>query len=94
MKFYYADGSVFEGEWEDAPGWMVQVIEFDDGTPSPALRHQGGYYRLDRDGQPVGIDLTDLLQYVVDIGLIKVGYMMGTRGWKETFEAANKARGS
>ncbi|MHA2264517.1 MAG: hypothetical protein ACXAEN_19150 [Candidatus Thorarchaeota archaeon] len=92
MKFYYPDGTIFEGDWEDAPGWGLQIIEFDDGTPSPALRHQGEYYRME-DGEPVAMDYDSLMYYVVEeLKIVKVGHMLGTKRWKELFEEAQANR--
>ena len=85
MKFYYPNGKIFEGDWEDAPGWGIKVITTED-----RIRHQGSYFRLE-DGEPVAMDHDDLLYYVVEeLKVIKVGYMLGTKQWKEVFDEARE----
>lgn len=85
MRFYYDDGSVFEGEWQDAPGWGVQVIHWDG-----KVRHQGDFYRLE-DGEPVAMDLFSLLHYVVnELGLVKVGYMQSHDRYDEIYQRAKR----
>ena len=84
-KIFYADESVYEGDWQDAPGWGVQVITTDE-----RIRHQGSYYRLE-DDEPVAMDYDDLLYYIVEeLRLVKVGYMLGTKKWKKVFRQASE----
>ncbi len=67
MIFRYDDDSVFDGEWEDAPGYGVQFISFYEPVKDhPVLRHQGDFYRLDDDGSVVAMDMQSLLRYVAD----------------------------
>ena len=75
MIFRYDDATSFEGDWQDAPGYGLQTIVYDDPFDGPTLRHQGDYYRLD-DGAVIAMDYDSLIRFVVDeLGLVKVGSM-------------------
>lgn len=91
MIFRYDDDSVFEGEWEDAPGYGLQTIAYVDPIEGPTLRHQGSYFRLDEDGDIVPIDDRDLMRWLVDdLKLIKVGSMVSRHKWKEIYQHARE----
>lgn len=49
----YADLSLFEGQWEDAPSSEIQTISYIDPKGAAILRHRGDFYRLE-DGEIVG----------------------------------------
>ena len=53
----YHDGSLFDGDWFDAPVWGVVTISyFDEQRGFPMIRHQGDYYHLAEDGTVIGVD--------------------------------------
>lgn len=88
MIFRYDDGTVFEGEWEDAPGYGVQTIAFEDPIDGFTFRHQGHYYRRDEDGDVVGMGYDSMVKFFVDSGQLKVGTMMSKRKWDVTYQRA------
>ena len=91
MIFRYDDDSLFDGSWEDAPGWGVQTVVFDDPIHGPTLRHQGDFYRQDDNGEVIAIDLFTLLRYVVDeLKLVKVGTMVGRKRFNKIRQEAKQ----
>lgn len=96
MIFRYDDNSVFHGEWKDAPAYGVQFISFYDPVKQhPVLRHQGDFYREDKDGSIVAMDLQSLLRYVVDdLKVVKVGSMVSQHTWTEIYDKARADRDS
>jgi hypothetical protein len=98
----YADLSRFEGEWYDAPGYGVQTIAYNDPQAGPILRHGGGpgrgsgdFYRVDDDGAVIAMDYNSLIHYVVDeLGLVKVGSMVGQHQWQRIMELGMADRDS
>ena len=92
MIFRYDDETAFEGEWQDAPGYGVQTIVYDDPYDGPTIRHQGDYYRLD-NAAVVAMDYDSLIRYVVDdLGLVKVGSMCSHEKYDRIFQAAKTDR--
>lgn len=93
MKFYYANGSEFEGSWDEAPGWGLQVITWDK-----KIRHnhpivEGNDFYILRNGEPVSIDYNTLLYYLVEeLRLVKIGSMISSEEWKIIYRKANEER--
>ena len=90
MIFRYADGSVFEGEWEDAPGYGIQTIVYHDASMNDVvLRQDGDFYRVDDDGCIVTMDWVSLLNYVIDdLRIVKAGSMISRAKYAETMLGA------
>ncbi len=88
MIIRYDDGTVFEGEWEDAPGYGVQTIAFEDPIDGPTFRHQGDYYRQDEDGDVVAMGYDSMIKHFVDSGQLKVGTMMSKRKFNSVYQRA------
>lgn len=92
-RIYYGDGSTFssdDGAWEDAPGWDVQVILFRDRVTTWQMRHQGDFFRLDDDGAVVGMDVTGLLDWVVNELGIKAGRMLSRDKFDIVYQQAKR----
>ena len=84
----YADNSLYEGDWENVPGYGVQTIVYQDGD-TVVLRHQGDFYRVDGDGCVVGMDLISLLHYVIDdLKLVKAGAMVSRAKFEQIMAGA------
>jgi hypothetical protein len=85
----YDDETLVEGEWQDAPGWGVQTVVYDDPVDGPTLRHQGDFYRVDETGAVVAMDLMSLLHFVVDeLCIVKVGTMCSRTKFDHIYQAA------
>ena len=92
MTFRYDDETSFEGNWQDAPGYGVQTITYNDSYDGPSLRHQGDYYRFDGSAV-VAMDYDSLIRYIVDdLGLVKVGSMCSHETYDRIFQAAKADR--
>ncbi len=66
----YADKSLFDGEWTEAPVWQVQTIAYIDPVNSIAiLRHQGDFYYRADDGSIIAIDAITLMQHMEDMDI-------------------------
>ena len=91
---YYGDGSVFcrdDGEWEDAPGWDVQVVLFPHPKTKWQMRHGADFFRLAEDGTVVGMDLVGMIDYVVNVlGVVKAGRMLTQAGFDVVYQRAKR----
>ena len=88
----YADNSLYEGDWANAPGYGVQTIVY-PGREEPILRHQGDFYRLDDDGCVVTMDWVSLLHYVIeDLRIVKAGSMVSRDKYAEILQSAKADR--
>lgn len=96
MIFRYDDDTVFNGEWQDAPGYGLQTISYVDPVVGhPVIRHQGHFFREDEDGSVVNMDMQSLLRYVVDdLKVVKVGSMVSPDKWKTIYEHGTQDRDS
>lgn len=67
VKIRYANTSLFEGSWEDAPAYEVQTICYQDPTGQITIRHGGDYYKLE-DGEVIPKDRIGLITEAVVCG--------------------------
>ena len=93
-QIYYSDGSTFsseDGNWEDAPGWDVQVVLFPDKTTGYAIRHGGDFFRVARDGTVVSMDLVGMIDHVVNVlGVVKAGRMLTRTQFDRVYQQAKR----
>lgn len=92
VKIRYADKSLFEGEWADAPSYELETIAYVNPKGEAVIRHGGDFYALE-DGEIIPWDEYTLLceavkqGYVIDpkrpktrffLWLVEQGYKIGT----------------
>jgi hypothetical protein len=75
-RIYYGDESTFDnliGEPTDAPSWNVQAIvqpHIESGRYAICLYD----YYIYREGRWFGVDIAGLVDYLLEIGFIRIGY--------------------
>lgn len=93
-RIYYSDGSTFssdDGDWEDAPGWDVQVVLFRDPDLGWAIRHGGDFFRLAEDGTVVAMDLVGALDWLINqVGVVKAGRMVTKADFARIYQQAKR----
>lgn len=80
-KIYYGDGTTYssaDGPWESAPTRNVQFVLCPDPIVGRRIHSCCDYY-LYRDGQPFGVDIFGLFDYLLEIGLVKFGRSLTRR---------------
>jgi hypothetical protein len=88
---FYGDGTTFgfeDGSVEDAPGWDVQAIAWDDEQVGHVVQSRD-YYWIE-DGEWTGGDLISLLQWLVGSGQVKVGRFTSNSRWDEITAEARR----
>jgi len=71
IHIIYGDGSVFSGEWHQAPWYDVQIVIYYDPDTGWTLRHGAmgrspcDFYRMDGDCV-VGMDTAGMIGYVIE----------------------------
>lgn len=90
----YENGEIYTSvnhSWGTIPGWGIQAIIFKNPEGKYSIRHQGDFYRLSLNREPVAMDMMSLLYYIVQqTGLIKVGTMVNSENWIEHHSRAIK----
>jgi hypothetical protein len=85
-KFEAFDSS--QGDFEDVPGWDIQVVAVRDERVGKRLHHHADYYIM-VDGEWVGVDDTGLLDYLVNVlKIVKVGRHIGTDLFRQILRVA------
>jgi hypothetical protein len=82
VKIRYADKSLFEGEWKDAPAYEIQTIAYVDPNGNAILRHQGDAYKVEA-GNIVAVSEFGLI-----IEAHRLGFETRRNPWKELKEWA------
>lgn len=91
-KLYYGDGSTFSSDqgWTGAhaaPAWGVQCIVQADEQVGRHLVTNGDYY-VYRDGSWLGLDLIGLIDYLTDLGIVKVGRFLPRQAYQDILSKA------
>jgi len=91
VTVFYADGTVWRGQFEKAPSHNVQVLIYAEPTldGGPAMTHQGDYFRQEEDGSVVAMDYDSLMTWLTeDLKIVKVGSMVSTSRWRTVYGMA------
>lgn len=89
VKVRYADKSLYEGDWKDAPAYEIQTIAYVDPNGNARVRHGGDWYELS-EGEFVPHSEQSLIVYAYANGFkpvkkppIELVYWLIDQGFKK-----------